>query len=342
MVFSVSITNSVPEFHDVTREQFEQEIAPAGKPAIFRQLVKDWPVLEAANRSTGELAQYLKGFDRGGQVSLYFGPHEMQGRYFYNDGLTGFNFEQGVSTLSNIIDQLVKFIDHPKAAALYAGSTPAPDALPGFAIANPNPLLEPSIMPRIWLGNSSRVAAHYDASRNIACNVAGKRRFTIFPPEQISNLYLGPLEYTMAGPPASMVDFHDPDYDRFPRFRDAEAAGMIAELEPGDAVYVPSLWWHHVEAEGPFNLLVNYWWTPAKSGMEFESVMLAMLAIRDQPPTEREAWRSFFEHFVFSDSAPDVAAHLPQQWQTVTGPASSERNKMVLDFVLSQLAQKTR
>jgi hypothetical protein len=113
--------------------------------------------------------------------------------------------------------------------------------------------------------------------------VAGKRRFTLFPPDQIGNLYLGPLEFTMAGPPASMVDFHAPDYDRYPKFRDAEKAGLIADLEPDDAIYVPSLWWHHVESEGPLNLLVNYWWMPVGAGSVLEPLMLSLLALRDQP-----------------------------------------------------------
>ncbi len=312
---------------------------PAGQPVILRGLVKDWPVLAAAQQSQSALAAYLKQFDRGAQVGMNLGSHAMQGRYFYNERLDGLNFEQGTATLSNIIDQLLKIADQPDPMAIYAGSAPASDAVPGFAKANINPVIDANIMPRLWLGNSSRVAAHYDNSRNIACNIAGKRRFTVFPPEQISNLYLGPMEYTMAGPQASMVDFHAPDYERYPRFRQAEAAGMIADLEPGDAIYIPTLWWHHVEAEGPFNLLVNYWWDVPHSGPAFESVLLAMLALRDQPEPEKTAWRSFFEHFVFSDDAAKVSKHLPQQWQTVAGEPSAQRNKMVLEYVMKQLGK---
>ena len=29
---------------------------------------------------------------------------------------------------------------------------------------------------------------------------------------------------------------------------------------PGDAIYIPPLWWHHVESLGQFNVLVNYWY----------------------------------------------------------------------------------
>jgi hypothetical protein len=170
--------------------------------------------------------------------------------------------------------------------------------------------------------------------------VAGTRRFTLFPPDQIGNLYIGPLEFTMAGPPASMVDFHAPDYERFPKFREAEKAGMVAELQPGDALYIPSLWWHHVEAEGAFNLLVNYWWKAAFSGSVFESVMLAMLDLRDQPEPEKQAWRAFFDHFVFGKDAQSISEHLPPKWRTVTGANSAQRNAMVLQFIMNQLSQR--
>ncbi len=58
----------------------------------------------------------------------------------------------------------------------------------------------------------------------------------------------------------SLVQLHAPDFDRFPRFREALDAAVTAELEAGDAIYIPPLWWHHVQSLEPFNLLVNYWW----------------------------------------------------------------------------------
>ena len=38
---------------------------------------------------------------------------------------------------------------------------------------------------------------------------------------------------------------------------------MVADLEPGDAIYIPALWWHAVQATGELNVLVNYWWNEA-------------------------------------------------------------------------------
>lgn len=332
-----TIEQRVPQRENVTRPIFEEEIVTTGTPVILKGLVAHWPVVHAARKSNQVLGDYLKQRDVGAPVETLVGKPEMKGRYFYNDDMSGFNFERGQTTLSHIIDQLLLTADGPPPLMIYAGSAPASEAVPDFARDNIMPLLNPGIEPRLWLGNTSRVAAHYDNSRNVACCLAGTRRFTLFPPEQIGNLYIGPLEFTMAGPPASMVDFDAPDYDRYPKFRAAEDAGMIADLEPGDAIYIPSLWWHHVEATGPFNLLANYWWMPPGSGSVLESMLLGILALRDQPAPEKEAWQSFFDHYVFGPESSRVTSHLPDKWQTVTGPKTPKRDAMIIDFVKGRI-----
>jgi hypothetical protein len=333
----VNIPAQMPERFGVTRSEFETEIMPAGQPVIMRGLVADWPILAASTESTDALAAYLKKFESGSKLNtMITRPHE-KGRYFYNADMTGFNFEKREIGLSTIIDKLLEIAGDKEPMGIYAGSAEARDATPGFDIENPMPLLNSELLPRIWLGNKSRVAAHYDISRNIACCVAGRRRFTVFPPEQAANLYHGPFEFTMAGPPASLVDFHAPNYARYPRFRDAEKAGLVAQLEPGDAIYIPSLWWHHVEAFDPFSLLVNYWWTEPHAEFGFESLLLAIHDLRDQPETERMAWKAFFDHYVFGGNQENMADHIPAQWQTVLGKPSAERTQMMMRYIMSRL-----
>lgn len=71
----------------------------------------------------------------------------------------------------------------------------------------------------------------------------GRRRFTLFPPQQRVNLYVGlyvgPFDKTVAGVPVSMAPIENPDFDRFPRLREALDHAQVAELEPGDGLYIP-------------------------------------------------------------------------------------------------------
>jgi ribosomal protein L16 Arg81 hydroxylase len=139
--------------------------------------------------------------------------------------------------------------------------------LSGFSAANDITLSNPDPLGSIWMGNRCRIGAHYDLPDNMACNVVGRRRFTLFPPEQLQNLFAGPLNLAPGGEPISLVDFHQPDYSAFPKFREAFAVAQVTEIEPGDAIFIPSMWWHHMESLEAFNVFVNYWWRQSPSSM---------------------------------------------------------------------------
>ncbi len=154
-----------------------------------------------------------------------------------------------------------------------------------------------------------------DEWNNVACAVAGRRRFTLFPPEQIANLYIGPLDFAPTGAAMSMVNLRNPDFARYPRFKDALAAAQVAELEPGDAVFIPPLWWHHVESLEPFNVLVNYWWhdplgASTEADSAFDALLHGILSIRGLPSESRRAWSAFFEQYVFGDANQSIE-HIP-------------------------------
>jgi hypothetical protein len=319
------MVTSIREWRGVDRSVFRNEIVLGEQPVVMRGLVKDWPAVRAGRESPRALCDYLKGFDAGRGVKTLLGPPSIRGRFFYTDGLQSLNFERTEEPFGTALDRLLGHLDDgdPPAIAIQAAS--AADYLPGFAQANINPLLDASVTPRVWIGNAITVATHFDPMLNVACVAAGRRRFTLFPPEQISNLYIGPLDLTPAGAPVSLVSVTAPEHDRYPRFDQALAAAQSAELEPGDAIYIPYLWWHHVESLDRFNVLVNYWWDPAPGvfAKPFISIFHAMLAISALPADQRRAWRAYFDHYVFRlDGEP--GAHLPAASQGLIAPMTPE------------------
>ena len=209
--------------------------------------------------------------------------------------------------------------------------------MPGFLVDHKLPIETPGATPRLWTGNGSLIATHFDQSDNIAVVVSGVRRFVLFPPEQVVNLYLGPLNKTPAGQPVSMVSVDNPDLEQHPRFAEAMTAAQVATLQPGDAIFIPSLWWHNIRATGPLNLMVNYWLDTHAGSSPLLAFAHALLALRDLPPAERAAWRTWFDHFIFGEDGASAADHLPPHAQGVQGPASSERDETIRNFVLRGL-----
>jgi hypothetical protein len=328
----------LPEMQGVTAERFWTEILPAGRPMVLRGAVRDWPVVAAGRESPAALVAYLRRFDRGLPVRAMLGPPSIEGRFFYNADLSDFNFRSDHVKLAAALDLLLNAVDDVRPTSLAIQSVPTRANLPGFDSDNRMALLPESLEPRVWIGNRVTVAAHHDPSENIACVVAGRRRFTLFPPDQAANLYPGPFELTPAGPIVTMVDFRAPDLERYPRFADAMAVAQSAELAPGDALYIPYLWWHHVESIDAMNMLVNYWWTPPgeHEGHPVQALLHAMVAIKNLPEAHRQGWRALFDHYVFQDHGPP-GAHLPVDRQGIQGPLDAELLRRVRSAIAGTL-----
>jgi hypothetical protein len=331
----------IPEWTNIDAATFKREIADKNQPAILRGLVNHWPAVIAANQSLNSQCQYLKNMDNGTRGEMFIGSPKIQGQFWYGNDMRGFNFERRPETVTFALDQLLQHLDDVEPPALYLGSLPASKYLPKFVAENPMPLLPSSVEPRIWIGNRVRVQTHFDASENIACVISGKRRFTIFPPDQVPNLYVGPLDFTFAGPPVSMVQMESPDFEKYPAFSKALEAAFTAELLPGDAIYIPYMWWHHVQSLAPFNVLVNYWWDPHLpfAGAPFEAMMHAIMSVRSLPPDKRAVWKQFFSYFVFEENG-DPAAHLDMNQKGVMHGMSPQLATHIKNYLLHGLARK--
>lgn len=313
----------IREFSGVDRRVFEEEIRPLGQPAILRGLGADWPAVQAAKRGPEAAVDYLLSFHPAKVIGAILGPPEIKGRFFYNSDFTGMNFSRGEVTLDFFLQRLLgeREVDPPFAMAVQ--SEKVPELLPGFVEANAMPLLDGAIVPRIWIGNRIRVAPHFDLMENIGVVMAGRRRFTVFPPEQLPNMYIGPLEITPAGTPVSVVDLENPDLDRFPRFAEAAEHAQSAVLEEGDGIYLPFHWWHAVDSLAQANAFVNYWWNDAREGLgsPYDALMYALFALRGRPLDQRKVWRMVFDRLVFAIDEEPVE-HLPPHARGVLGPTT--------------------
>lgn len=300
-----------------------EELLEANQPTVLKGLVSSWELVQAGKESPEKAMRLLERYSTGKPIGYFAAPPDVKGRFSYNPECTGFNYETRSAPPAEILAQIRANDSEREHPYLYIQSLVLDENFPGLRerndlkfdhemFSNNRPLV------KIWIGSESIASAHYDVPNNLACCVVGRRRFTLFPPEQIHNLYPGPLDATPGGQVVTMVDLNNPDFERYPRVREALAAAVVADLEPGDAVFYPSMWWHHVEATAPFNVMINYWWlsSPAYMGNPLDVVMHGILGLRDRPEAEKRAWREVFDYYVFG-SADKPRAHLPE---TAHGP----------------------
>ncbi len=330
----------IREWQNVDRSAFETEIKPLNEPAVLRGVADAWPIVRRARESAQSLADYIAGFGEKTPVKAFVGDEDVGGRFFYSDDLLGFNFERREFTLGELLARLIDLADESAPESIYAGAIPLRANLAALAAQNEIALLDPAIerLTSIWIGNRARTAPHWDLPQNIAVVVGGERTFTLFPPEQLPNLYVGPLDVTLAGQPVSLVDLAHPDLERYPRFREALSLAQTARLAPGDAIYIPSMWFHHVESHDALGVLVNYWWRTAEPYMftPLLTLLHGLLSIRDLPEREREIWRGMFDHYLFQTEG-EPMAHVPEEARGVFRKMTPERVAGLRAYLLKSL-----
>ena len=309
----------------------------AKDPFVVRGLAADWPLVEAGRQSNRAARDYLQGKAKDRPFAVSIGAPEQAGRLFYDDRMA-MHFKMGHARLPEIFQGIDKAEGRADAATVYLASIDMHEFFDGLFEDNHIDLGDRRLLSSIWIGTRTRIAAHNDIPGNLACSAVGRRRFTLFPPDQFENLYLGPIDNTPAGRAVSMVDLLEPDFEAHPRFREAMRHALVVELEPGDALHIPSMWWHHVEALSDFNVLVNFWWreSPRWMGQPQDALNHAILSVRDLPAEEKAIWRQLFDYYVF-DNGENVTDHIPEGARSVLDPLTAESAGRIRAFLLRSL-----
>ena len=332
------MTAPMEEFHYDGQDDALDAIVLGERPLVIRGLARHWPLVAAAAESDRAFAANLSAMDNGTPVDALLLPPDAEGVVGYRedgDGLS-FNFSHHHATVSQGLQRLLQFAEHEQAPGIAVQSALVEACMPRFLDEHNLPLLDKSIKPRLWIGNRVTTPAHFDEYHNIACVVCGARRFTLFPPEQVRNLYIGPLDYAPTGAAISMARLDQVDDPRFPRLKLALEHALVAELAPGDAIYIPPMWWHHVASLGKLNALVNYWWRRDQGkglvpNTRLGGLLHCLLLFKSLPPAERAAWRALLDYYVFGEE--DPAAHIPEARRGWLGELDAEQSIKLLERI---------
>lgn len=331
---------AIPEYINVSAQQFFEDIVPNQKPVVIRGFASDWPVVHAGSKSAHAFVNYLNKFYTGRKTTMVVAPPHENKRFYYNKDLTGVNYLSGEERVDLFLQRLLELIDRDVFPAISMQGASTNLILPGLTNENKTDFFN-DIAPGLWVGNEGIVNTHYDGSDNLACVIAGTRKFILFPPDQTCHLYPGPLNFTPAGAPTSLVDINEPDFEQFPLYKRALVSAYCAELTPGDAIFIPMLWWHHVESLAKVNGLINYWWNGssapnAMSPSPIDSLNIALLAMRNLTAKQREAWRCLFDHYLFKQGV-EPASYIPKHQLHMLGTLTPEYIEQVKMFFINKL-----
>lgn len=326
------------EYHDLSRDEFEALIQNTYQPFVIRRVAKDWPIVTASDDAFRYLQTQARESDSEIEnVRLTRVPKSSQKKMFYREDMRAMNFGIAELSLKNCFARMERKIDDADYAVQ---STPLSKLFKSMLKQHHTHLLDSFRKPLIWFGHGLKIAAHFDEADNLAIVGAGKRRFTLFPPEQIANLYVGPIDHTPAGQAVSLVDINEPDLNRFPNYVYAYENALSVELNAGDGIFIPTPWWHHVEALSKFNVLLNYWWSDRRVSTATPVVALlhAIQSFNTMESNRKEAWKTLLGHYLGEPEK--VRGHIPEHAQGILSDMDIDLIKNLDAYIKQELNKR--
>lgn len=314
------------------------QLVEGGEPVVVRGAAAHWPSVARQRSGQGALLDELLAAAASLETEVFERPAGQPGAYAYGNRAGGFNFDRRRVRFDEALRALRDGPGSRDGLARYIGSLPTATYLPSWDAQLGLDLAPAGAARRLWIGHPSRIPMHFDTLDNLACVVAGERRFVLLPPDAIGQLYVGPIDHTMAGQPVSLASLAPPDEAKFPGFDAAMQRAQVADLSPGDVLFLPKLWWHEVTASSPLNAMVNIWWDEASAGPDapYTAMMLAMITLAERPLAERLAWRAYFDHYVFRTRGHPLA-HLPPEQHGILGPLHAGNYGRIRSWVMKLL-----
>ena len=153
------------------------------------------------------------------------------------------------------------------------------DQLGGWAISDVDPIQE-LLSPypthtsvNVWMGQPNVIAhCHYDGYHNFYAQLYGTKKFTMFRPSTWQGLY--PFPFLHPSHAQAQVNLSEwLERERYPLVRRLTAHEVV--LQPGDLLYMPPLWFHHVESLS-VSISVNVWTATAQSDIMKEMFTLSL------------------------------------------------------------------
>ncbi len=228
------VLERIPIYDTIEPQVFKDEFYLLQKPVIIKGLSRQWPAYEKWDWD------YFKKLVGSKKVGLY--------NNIKSDAYTPINKADDYKTFGEYIDMirsgpagwrifLFNIFDH------------APELIEDFSW--PEEMMKGFVKkyPMLFVGGASSIThMHFDIdlSHILHTQFGGRKRVLLFPHHEQYKLYRKPFEVL------SLADFshyaennNKIDYATFPALKYAK--GYESILEPGDTLFMPAGYWHHME-----------------------------------------------------------------------------------------------
>lgn len=240
--------------------EFRTRYVRPGRPVIITGAMESWPA-----RQKWSLDYFRTQFD---QRTLPV-ARVIDRKVEFGD--SGFAFDEGAG-FGGFLDRLLEGERLGVPADGYVTVNPV-EHLPELLADLPLPGFRPEApwsLRGFWLsGRDVRTPLHMDLPDNLFAQIVGRKQVTLFAPRNEPWMYRSPP--WSSRPQISRVDAEHPDYERFPRFRNAREIRVV--LEPGELLYLPRYWWHQMRSLDT-SVSANEWWA---TGLSYLVVRLGLL-----------------------------------------------------------------
>lgn len=275
----------------VSSREFSSDFFEQGRPAIVTDALTGWQV---GTRWTPEALARVATNRR------IVSSRAQDGRYRFapsDDGARSNVFDNREMEFGEAARRL---LDPDDGDPLYVMQQSIPDKLPELLddVVVPSWIAQERPAINLWFGRRTATQLHFDNSNNFFAQLYGTKEFTLFAPSDSEHLY--PYHHDSATSHLSNVDLDDPALDRHPHFARAQADRFA--MQPGELLFLPAFWWHHVRSPG-VAVSVNFWWAP-----RWRQIVAAHNAMRALPNLYAVDRLKTFERMVLTPERLDLVA----------------------------------
>lgn len=223
---------NIPRRKNLSKEDFLEEYFKLEKPVIIEDLTKNWPAYQKWN------FDYFR--EKAGEVVVpLYDSKPAKGRQNSHGIAMKIPFKEYIDILKKGPTDLRMFF--------FNLLQNCPDLVDDFQYPDLGVKFFKKLPVLFVGGEGSKVVMHYDMdlANNFHFNFIGKKKVILYPPDQTGLLYKVPYSIVSM----EIIDMDDPDFEKYPAL--AKAKGFQATLQHGDALYIPSHWWHFIKYETP-------------------------------------------------------------------------------------------